>query len=89
MIPTAKRICRFLICAGSATLVLFVIPSIGSKSPQSNTQARVNQNANDCDIDCSFADLEHSPSESVSCQYKEEYDETLTLQGGVYWQTSV
>src|SRR6185369_1033695 len=86
MIPTAKRICRFLICAGSATLVLFVIPSIGSKSPQSNTQARVDQNTDDCDIDGSFADLKHCPSESIICQYREKYNVTLTLRGGVYWQ---
>ena len=86
MIRKGNRVCRFLICAGSATLMLFVLPSIGSKRLQLNMQARTYQNIHDCDIDGSFADLEQCPSESIICQYKEKYDVTLTLRGGVYWE---
>jgi hypothetical protein len=85
VIRTAKKTCRLLVWAVSAMLVLLVLPSIGSKRLRSNTQAVTDQNNHDCDIEGGFADLKSCPSESIICQYKEKYDETLLFRGGVYW----
>ena len=72
--------------AGGALVFLNSQSSTRSATPQPISQeAETKQVSQDCDIDGSVKALEDCPSETIIAQYREKYDLTVVLRGGVYW----
>jgi hypothetical protein len=76
-----------LLVAAGATLVVFGSqPSARSKTLQPISQEpEPKQAKRDCDIDTNSR-LEDCPADTIIAQYREKYDLTVVLRGGVYWQ---
>jgi hypothetical protein len=73
--------------AGTALVVFGSQSSTRSPHVQAISQEPEAKQANqDCDIDSSLTSLDGCPAETIIAQYKERYDLTVVLRGGVYWQ---
>lgn len=77
-----------LLCVASAALTICAGQS-STPSPRplpTSQEPETRQADHDCDIDGSWKSIEDCPSETIIGQYKDEYDLTVVLRGGVYWQ---
>jgi hypothetical protein len=76
------------LCIAGATLVVCAGQSSrpSTRPLPSSQQLDTTQAEHDCDIDGSWKALEDCPSETIIGQYKDKYDLTVVLRGGVYWQ---
>ena len=84
-----SAILRMALLSGAGTALVVFGGQSSARSPHAqliSQEAEAKQAPQACDIDSSLTSLDGCPAETIIAQYKERYDLTVVLRGGVYWQ---